>query len=94
MATINVKTKFDVGDSVFGFVDGEIHNLTINRIEIQIEKFSGLNNPFQKNRIVYLATTTDAKVNSQYRFSNETLYTEDELKEYINKYFERREYGL
>ena len=39
MATINVKTKFDIGDSVFGFVDGEIHNLVIDRIEISIERF-------------------------------------------------------
>ena len=40
MGTINVKTKFDIGDSVFGFVDGEIHNLIIDRIEISIERFN------------------------------------------------------
>ena len=91
MATINVKTKFDIGDSVFGFVDGEIHNLVIDRIEINIERFSA-DNPIQNNNIVYLATTTDAKYNNQYRFRNETLYTEEELKKYINRYFERRTY--
>ena len=89
MATINVKTKFDIGDSVFGFVDGEIHNLIINRIEISVEKF-GKDNPIQNNRIVYLATSTDANVNSQHRINNEALFTEEELKEHINKYFESK----
>ena len=87
MATINVKTKFDIGDSVFGFVDGELHNLIIDRIEIQVERF-GKNDPTQRNRIQYLATTTDAKFNTQHRFHDENLYTKEGIKEYINKYFE------
>ena len=87
MATINVKTKFDIGDSVFGFVDGEIHALIINRIEISVERF-GKDNQYQNNKIIYLATTTDAEFNHQHRFYNETLYTKEEIKEYINKYFE------
>ena len=91
MATINIKTKFDIGDSVYGFVDGEIHNLVIDRIEISVERF-GKNNPFQNNKIVYLATTTDAKFNHQHRINDEALFTEEELKEHINRYFERRTY--
>lgn len=91
MATINFKTKFDVGDSVFGFVDGEIHNLIIDRIEISVEKF-GKDNPVQRNKIIYLATTTDAEFNIQHRIKNEALFTEEELKEYINKYFENKSY--
>jgi hypothetical protein len=91
MAIINVKTKFDIGDSVFGFVDGEIHNLVIDRIEISIERF-GKNNPIQNNKIVYLATTTDAKFNTQHRINDEALFTEEELKGYIDKYFKRRSY--
>ncbi len=91
MATINVKTKFDIGDSVFGFVDGGLHNLVIDKIEISVERFSP-DNPIQNNKIVYLATTTDAKFNGQHRIYNEDLYTEKELKEYINKYFKRRTY--
>lgn len=91
MATINVKTKFDIGDSVFGFIDGEIHNLVIDRVEISIERFSP-DNPIQNNNIVYLATTTDAEFNIQHRIKNEALFTEDELKEYINKYFENKTY--
>lgn len=87
MTTINVKTKFDIGDSVYGFVDGEIHNLVIDRIEIHVERFSP-DSPMQNNTIVYLATTTDAKFNSQHRINNEALFTEEELKEYINNYFE------
>lgn len=87
MATINVKTKFDVGDSVFGFIDRKIYNLVIDRIEISVERF-GKDNPYQNNKIIYLATTTDAKVNRQYRFPSETLFTKEEIKEYINKYFE------
>jgi len=89
MAAINIKTKFDIGDSVFGFADGEIHNLIIDRIEINIERFNA-NNPIQNNKITYLATTTDAKSNHQYKFYNETLFTEEELKKYINKYFESK----
>ena len=87
MATINVETKFDIGDSVFGFVDGEIHNLVIDRIEISVERFSS-DSPMQNNKIVYLATTTDAKFNIQHRIKNESLFTADELNEDINKYFE------
>lgn len=83
MATINVTTKFDIGDSVFGFVDGEIHNLIINRIEIDVERFSKV----QNNKIIYLATTTDADFNYQHRIKNEALFTEEELKEHIDKYF-------
>ena len=91
MATIKLKTKFDIGDSVFGFIDGEIHNLIIDRIEISVEKF-GKDNPIQKHRIVYLATTTDCEFNHQHRINNEALFTEEELKEYINKYFEHKSY--
>ena len=91
MATINVKTKFDIGDLVFGFVNGEVHNLIIDRIEISIERF-GKDNLYQNNRIVYLATTTDAKFNHQHRFYDETLYTENELKEHVNNYFESKNY--
>lgn len=90
MATINVKTKFDIGDSVFGFIDGEIHNLVIDRIEIRVERFSS-DSPIQNNKIIYLATTTDAKFNIQHRIEDEALFTEEELKEYINKYFESKE---
>lgn len=89
MATINIKTKFDIGDSIFGFVDREIHNLIIDRIEISVEKF-GKNNPTQRNKIEYLATTTDAEFNHQHRIKNEALFTEEELKEHINKYFESK----
>lgn len=91
MATINVNTKFDVGDSVYGFIDGEIHNLVIDRIEISVERFSP-DSPMQNNKIVYLATTTDAKFNTQHRIYNESLFTEEEIKEYINNYFERKTY--
>lgn len=93
MATINVKTKFDVGDSVFGFVDGEIHNLIIDRIEISIERFSSISRgAIQNNSIVYLATTTDAAFNTQHRIKNEALFTEEELKEHIDKYFKSKSY--
>lgn len=91
MATINVKTKFDVGDSVFGFVYGEIHNLIIDRIEISIERYS-YDKPIQNNKIVYLATTTDTKFNYQHRFHDEALYTKNELKELVKNYFESKTY--
>ena len=91
MATINVKTKFDIGDSVFGFVDGEIRNFVIDRMEISVERFYP-DRPIHNNKVVYLATTTDAKFNMQHRIKEEALFTEDEIKKYINKYFERRTY--
>ena len=91
MVTINVKTKFDIGDSAYGFIDGEIHNLVTDRIEISGERFSP-DSPMQNNRIVYLATTTDAEFNIQHRIKNESLFTEEELKEYIDKYFESKTY--
>ena len=89
MATISVETRFDIGDSVFGFVDGELHNLIINRIEISVERFS-LDTSRQNIEIVYLATTTDAEFNHQHRINSKSLFTEEELKEYVNEYFETK----
>lgn len=91
MATINVETKFDIGDSVFGFVDGEIHNLVIDRIEVSIARYKD-DNPYNQINIIYLATTTDAVFNHQNRFKEGQLFTEDEVKSYIEKYFKRRTY--
>lgn len=89
MATIQITTKFNIGDSVFGFVNGEIHNLIIDKIRISTDvSKSEKDNLIQDDKIVYLATTTDAKFNSQRIFYNESLYTKEEVKEYINKYFE------
>ena len=88
MATINIKTKFDIGDSVFGFVDGEIHHLIIDSIDVSTSRFN-VGDPIQKDEIVYYATTTDAKYNRQHRFYNESLFTKDECKEYINNFFEK-----
>jgi hypothetical protein len=68
-----LKTTFDIGDSVFGFVDGKVHNLIIDRIEINFERFCK-NDPdrYTKYKIVYLATTTDGeKFNCQHRFVEE-----------------------
>lgn len=85
-----IETRFDVGDSVFGFVDGKVHNLVIDRIEISFERF-GKGNPYTNYKIVYLATTKDAeKYNCQHRFTEGTLFTEEELKNHVNEYFENR----
>lgn len=86
-----LETRFDVGDSVYGFVDGLVQNLIIDRIEISFERFCK-ENPFTKYKITYLATTTDSKkFNCQHRFKEGTLFTEEELKNYVNKYFKNRE---
>ena len=88
---IEIKTKFEIGDSVYGFADGELHNLEINRIEVSLARY-GSNNPINNIQIVYLATTTDAENNYQHRFKECNLFTEDELKNYVDKYFERIRY--
>lgn len=85
-----LETRFDVGDSVYGFVDGLVHNLIIDRIEIDFERF-GKGNPITKYKIAYLATTTDSKeFNCQHRFTEGTLFTEEELKNHVKEYFENR----
>ena len=87
-----LKTKFDIGDSVYGFVDGEVHNLIVDRIEISFERFDSYNpNKYTNYKIVYLATTTDSKKsNYQHRFTEGTLFTEEELKNHVNEYFKNR----
>jgi len=91
MATINVETKFDIGDSVYGFIDGEIHNLIINRIEISVNRIFP-DSMILNNNVVYIATTTDAEINQQHRINSEFLFTEESLKGYVDKYFKRLTY--
>ena len=85
-----LETKFDIGDSVFGFVNGQVHNLVIDRIEINFERFGKTNN-FTRYKVSYLATTRDCKdYNPQCRFAEGTLFTEEELKNHVKEYFENR----
>ena len=87
-----IKTKFEIGDSAFGFVEGEIHNVIVDRIEINFVRFNkDESNRHTKYDVTYLATTTDCeKFNHQYRFKEGTLFTEEEIKNYINNYFNDR----
>ena len=39
MKDINIKTKFDIGDIVYGFPDKELHECKIDRIEVSTAKF-------------------------------------------------------
>ena len=89
MATINVKTKFDIGDSVFGFTDNGLHNVRIDRLEVSIARYNN-DNPYNQIKIDYLATTTDVKFNLQHRFKEGQLFTEDEIKSYVENYFKER----
>ena len=89
MRELSIKAKFDVGDSVYGFPDKELHNLIIDRIETKIEEF-GKDNKYQNIEIVYLATPTDDKYKCQTRFKENQLFTEEELKDYVNEYFKNR----
>lgn len=85
-----LETRFDVGDSVFEFVNGQVHNLVIDRIEINFERFGKTNN-FTRYKVSYLATTRDCKdYNPQCRFTEGTLFTEEELKNHVKEYFENR----
>ena len=85
-----LKTKFEIDDLVFGFVDGEVHEVKIDRIEINFERFDKTNPKYTRCNTIYLATTTDAKYNLQHRFKENQLFNEEELKVYVNKYFENR----
>lgn len=85
-----LKTKFDIDDLVFGFVDGEIHEVKIDRIEINFERFDKTRPEFTRYKTIYLATTTDAKCNFQHRFKENQLFNEEELKVYVNEYFKNR----
>lgn len=90
MNELKIKTKFDIGDIVYGFPDKKLHQLVIDRIEISFARFGkeykdGIN----QSRISYLATTKDSDNNIQHRFTEEQLFTEEELKNYINEYFNK-----
>ena len=85
-----IKTKYDVDDLVYGFVDGEIHEVKIDRIEINFERFDKTNPSYTRCNTIYLATTTDAKFNLQHRFKEHQLFTEEKLKNYVNEYFNYR----
>lgn len=87
MCEINVKTKFDIGDSVYGFPNNELHNLIVDRIEVSIERFS--DSKITRISTMYYATTIDSEFNSQYRFKERSLFTEDEIKSYVNDYFKK-----
>lgn len=86
MNKIEINTKFDIGDSVYGFPNGELHKLIINRIEISLVKFNE-DKPFNALNITYLATTIDVTNRNQYRFGEKGLFTKDELLIHINDYF-------
>ena len=60
MNKIEIKTKFDTGDSVYGFPDKELHNLIIDRIEVHVAEF-GKDTKYQNVKVTYLATPTDDK---------------------------------
>lgn len=85
-----IKTKFDVDDIVYGFVDGRVHELTIDRIDVKFERFDKENPNFTRYETTYLATTKDAKFNCQHRFEESILFTEEELKNHVNEYFKNR----
>lgn len=95
MKDINIKTKFDIGDLVYGFPDKELHELKIDRIEVSTVKFGKIGNSnIVHIKISYLATTTDAENNYQYAFTEEQLFTKEELKNHINDYFRNKENKL
>ena len=78
--------------AVYGFPDKELHQLKIDRIEVSIERFgAGYKDGITNHKIVYLATTTDnKKFNSQSRFTEDQLFTEEEVKTYVDEYFKNR----
>ena len=95
MKDINIKTKFDIGDIVYGFPDKELHEFKIDRIEVSTAKFGWIGGGDKTNiKIIYLATTTDAEFNAQNKFTEEQLFTKEELKDYINNYFIDKEIKL
>ena len=90
MRELSVKTKFDIKDSVFGFVDNGLHNLIIDRIETHVAEFGSKENKYTQLDVYYLATTTDSKFKGQHRFKEGELFTEEEIKAYVDEYFKNR----
>lgn len=87
MNKIEINTKFDIGDSVYGFPNNEVHKLVIDRIEISLARFNK-NNAINDFRITYLATIIDATPSAQYRFNEKSLFTKEELIEYVNQFLQ------
>lgn len=83
MREVTIKTRFDIGDIVYGFPDNELHKLVIDRIEISVTKFGEVT----QTKVVYLASTTDSKNNFQHRFQDCHLFSEQEVKSYVNDFF-------
>lgn len=86
MKEITTKTKFDIDDVVYGFPDNGLHKLVIDRIEMSIVKFGNVT----QVEVYYLATTTDSKNNFQHRFRECHLFSEEEVKSYVNNYFKKQ----
>lgn len=85
MKEITIKTKFDIGDVVYGFPDNALHKLVVDRIEISVVKFKEV----PQIKVFYLASTIDQKMSYQHRFEEHTLFTEEEVKAYVNNYFKQ-----
>lgn len=83
MREVTIKTRFDIGDIVYGFPDNELHKLVIDRIEIAVTKFSEVT----QTKVVYLASTIDSKNNFQHRFQDCQLFSEQEVRSYVNDFF-------
>lgn len=95
MKDINIKTKFDIGDLVYGFPDKELHELRIDRIEVATAKFGWIGGNAKTDiEISYLATTIDSKFNCQHEFTEKQLFTKEELKNHIDNYFKNKENKL
>lgn len=95
MKDINIKIKFDIGDLVYGFPDKELHELKIDRIEVSTAKFGWIGDSNKIDiKITYLATTIDDKFNCQHEFTEEQLFTKEELKSHIDNYFRNKDIKL
>ena len=88
MAVIKVNTRFDIGESVYGFAENELHNLVIDRIEVSLARYRK-DNPYNNIKVTYLATPTDAKFNVQQRYAEGQLFTKGELINYVAEYFNK-----
>lgn len=84
---IPIKTKFNVHDIAYTFIEGEIHKVRVDRIEISIAIFAlNENKNITTDAIKYFATIQDGTYDFQNTFKEKELYRQAELEKYMLDY--------
>lgn len=83
MSKFEVTAKFDIGDTVYGFVENGLHKVTIDSVEIVVTKFSNFYTTRQEVRYKATLLNDDGEHHTYYNLKESDLFTREELISYI-----------